>query len=542
MNLRALATAALVAASGCGGAGSATPPAPQQRAQGHALVTLSLRVPARPATAHGARAPRYLSPATESLGVANDAGAAFAFNVGPAAPGCAASGGSFTCTFTLSLALGSQMITVDAHDQPVSDGAARGAVLSTVTTQIFAYEGQANALNVVLGGVVSDMSLAVAPVLFWDRSSANVSVVAKDPDGYIIAGRYAAPITVTYAGNNHVVLDPYAPSTLTDSSQIPDVVSSFGGTLSGTVTATVTNGGTTITRSVPLTGTVQSMTFALGNTFSQNGAWYGGVSISTPIDRVRQPMVVIPLQFYGGTNKIEGVAFDSAGNVVVANAGSMSITVHAPGTTQTEAPVKSFALPGGSAAPTAVATDATHIYVLTANAVEVLSAADGSLIATVSGDSTALSGASSIAVDATSMFVANQTTSSIAIFPLSASGNVAPTLVAGASTGLSAPRGIAADGNSIWVANTGAADVRAFAKSASGNVAPARILGGSGAGMSTPYALGFDVNGNLYVADAGINRVLMLPGARQGTPGATQQISVTGNNVVNGTGMSVWPN
>lgn len=501
-------------------------------------------MPARPAAEHGARTPRYVSPATASLAVANDAGSAYAFAVGPSAPGCAASGGGVTCTFTLSLALGQQMLTVDAHDGPVSAGTAHGNVLSTITTQIVVNEGQANALNVVLGGIVADMSLTVAPLLFWDRSSANVTVVAKDPDGYIIAGRYAAPIAITIAGNNHAVLDPYAPSTLslTDSSQTTDVVSAFGDILSATVTATVTNGGTTVTRSVPLTGTIQSTTFALSNTYNSGGSQYGAVDISTPIDRAGQPMIVIPLQFYGGTSKIEGVAFDPSGNVLVANAGSMSVTVHAPGTRSTEAPVKSFALPGGSAVPTALAADATHIYVLTASAIEILSSTNGSLVATVSGNGTALSGASSIAVDATSMYVANQTTSSIAIFPLSANGNVTPALVAGAATGLSAPRGITVDGGSIWVANTGAADVRAFATSASGNTAPSRVLGGAGSVMNTPYALGFDVSGNLYVADSGVNRVLMLPATRQGTPGPVQQIMVTGNDVVNGTGMSVWPN
>ena len=102
MNLRALAFASLVAASACGGGGGGggtTLPAPQQGAQGHGTLTLNLRVPARPASSQGARVPRYVSAATQSLAVANDAGAAFAFDVGPAAPGCAPSGGSFTCTF-----------------------------------------------------------------------------------------------------------------------------------------------------------------------------------------------------------------------------------------------------------------------------------------------------------------------------------------------------------------------------------------------------------------------------------------------------------
>lgn len=504
-------------------------------------MTLTLRVPARPATSHGARAPRYLSPATQSISVADGTGAPSAFSVGPSAPGCSAPGGTVACTFTLTLGLGQRTLVVDAHDQPVSGGIAQGSLLSTVTTPIFVYEGQTNALNVVLGGVVADLTLSVGSLLYWNRSSATISVVAKDPDGYVIAGRYAAPIVISYTGNNHVVLDPYAPTALTDSSQVPDVISTFGDTLSGTITATVTNGGTTVTRSVPLTGAMQSTTFALSSTYNSSGTWYGAVDISTPIDRAGQPNIVIPKQFYGGTNKIAGAAFDASGNVIVANAGSMSVTVHAPGTTNTEAPVASFPVPAGSGAPTAVAVDATRIYVLTADAIEVFSR-NGSLVATVSGNDTALAGASSVAVDATSIYVANKTSSSIGVFPLSANGDVAPVVIGGPATGLSSPRGITVDGSSMWVANTGAADVRAFAKTASGNAAPARVLGGAAAGMNTPYALGFDANGNLYVADAGVNKVLVLPAARQGAPGATQQISVIGNDVANGNGMSVWPN
>ena len=366
------------------------------------------------------------------------------------------------------------MLTVDAHDQPVGGGTARGKLLSTVTTQISVYEGQANALNVVLGGVVADITLSVAPLLFWDRSTANVTVVAKDPDGYVIAGRYAAPIAVTYAGNNHAVLDPYAPTTLTDSSQIPGVVSAFGGTLAGTLTASVTNGGATITRSVPLTGSVQSTTFALSNTYDSSGTWYGAVSISTPIDRARQPMVVIPQQFYGGTSKIEGVAFDPSGNVVVANAGSMSVTVHAPGTQNTDAPVKTFALPGGSDAPTAVAADARASTCSPQAPSKCCPLRRQPPRDRLRRRHRAVGRELDRRRRHEHLRREPDQQQHRRASRCPPTGTSRPALVAGAATGLSAPRGITADGSSVWVANTGAADVRAFAKTASGNVAPAR--------------------------------------------------------------------
>ena len=540
IRIRAIAVAALLAAAGCGGSQSI---APHVADQGRGTLTLTVRIPSVATASHGARSPRYVSAGTKSISVADAGVPSVAFDVGPTAAGCAPTAGSVTCTFTLILPLSQQTLTVAAYDQAVAGGAAQGKILSTITTQVVIVEGQANALNVVLGGIVADLSVSVPPVTFWNHSTVKITVTAKDPDGYTIAGAYAAPIVVTYSGSNSVVLDQYAPTSLTDSSQVPDLVSAFGGTIgSATLTAMVTNGGSTVTRTAPVTGVIQSGTFALSNTYSSGGNQYGAIDISTPADRAGQPMVVVPKQFYNGTSKIEGVAFDPAGNVDVANAGSMAVTVHAPGTQITQGPSKTFALPPGSGVPTAIAADAARIYVLSANAIEILSGTDGTLVTTISGSNTMLSGASSIAVDSSSIYVVNQTANSTETFPLSASGNVAPaTLVSGAATGLSAPRGITVDGSSVYVANTGGADVRAFPTNANGNVPPSRTLGGAAAGMSAPYALGFDVNGNLYVADSGNNRVLMLPAARQGTPGATQQILVTGNDIVNGTGMSVWP-
>ncbi len=532
---RAVAAAAVLAAAGCGGSHVAPP---QVRTAGNGTLTLNVRVPVRGASAQGTRSAKYVSSATQSISVADASGPTSAFDVGPTAPGCTAANGTVDCAFTLILPLQYQTLTVSAYDGAVVNGASQGKVLSTITSSVLISEAQANAFNVVLGGVVADVSLSVGTLTYWDRSTTNVTVVAKDPDGYTIVGPYSTPIAVSCSACTGALLDPYAPAQLTDSSQTPDVISTFGEILSGSVTATVS--GSAVTKSVPLTGVIQSGTFLLGTAYLSSGKWFGAVNVSTPIERLKQPMVVELQGFSNGTSEIEGVAFAPNGNVYVANAGSMSVTVHAPGTQNMDGPTSTFALPAGSAAPTAIAADASRIYVLTAGSIEILSA-NGALLSTIAGSDTQLSGASSIALDASSIYVANRTGNSVAVFPLSASGDAVPVQIAGATTGLSGPRGITIDGTTIYVANTGAANVLAFPVTASGNATPSRTLGGSAAGMVTPYALGFDVSGNLFVADAGINRVLLLPGARAGTPGTTTQILVDGNSVQEGTGMSVWP-
>lgn len=174
------------------------------------------------------------------------------------------------------LPLSQQTLTVAAYDQPVAGGAAQGKILSTITTQVVIVEGRANALNVVLGGIVADLFVSVPPLTFWNYSTVKITLTAKDPDGYTIAGAYAAPIVVMYSGSNSVVLDQYAPTSLTDSSQVPDLVSAFGGTIGpATLTAMVTNGGSTVTPTAPVTGVIQSGTFALSNTYSSGGNEYG---------------------------------------------------------------------------------------------------------------------------------------------------------------------------------------------------------------------------------------------------------------------------
>jgi hypothetical protein len=532
------AVAALLAFTACSAGHSGVVPTPSAR-YGTAMVTLRVPLVSRAASS-SSRTPRYLSAGTRAITLAAATGPVNAFNVGASAPGCTAASSVLTCQFTVTLPLYQQQLTVNAYDQPLANGTAQGTILSTLTETVFIQEGSANQLNLVLGGIVGSLSVTVDPLVYWDGSTAKIYIVAKDPDGYTIVGPYATPISLSYTGTPTALLDPYAPNPVPDSSTVPDVVCTFGAPANGTVTVSATNSSGTIKQTVPIVQQIPSGTFALSNTYNSSGNWYGAVDVSTPIDRAGQPMIVVPKQFYGGTSKIEGVAFDPSGNVDVANAGSMSVTIHAPGSQNTDSPINSFPLPPSGGTPTAVAADATRIYVLTATAVEIFTSS-GTPVATISGSSTGLAGASSIAVDAAGIYVTDKSANAIDLWPLSANGNAAPTVIAGSATGLAAPRGITVNGATLYVANTGNADVRAWPETSSGNAAPSRILTGNGISMISPYGLGFDAAGNLYVADSGVGKVLVLPGARDGSPRPTQQISIVDNDVANGTGMSVWP-
>src|SRR3989449_2992462 len=116
-----------------------------------------------------------------------------------------------------------------------------------------------------------------------------------------------------------------------------------------------------------------------------------------------------------GLSQPEGLAFDAAGDLYVANVSNNSITVYAAGTT-------------GNATPTA----------------------------TIAGNNTGLSGPEGIALDAAGhLYVANNGNSTITVYAAGATGNATPTAtIAGGNTGLNQPLGIALDGaGRLYVTN-----------------------------------------------------------------------------------------
>lgn len=176
-----------------------------------------------------------------------------------------------------------------------------------------------------------------------------------------------------------------------------------------------------------------------------------------------------------GLNTPNGIAYDSAGNLYVANTGSNSITVYAPGADGDAAPIK-----------------------------------------TLVGPATGLSNPQGVAIDSDdTLYVANTTSQSVEVFNAGwASGDTAPDrVIAGASTSLAGPAVIAVDSlDRIYVSNgafsgPGAQSVVQFAADADGDAAPQRVL----PGLVTPAGIAFDASGNMAVAQTNLNSVSLYP-------------------------------
>lgn len=202
---RIFASAALTAfLTGCGGTHSAStvpavsPGAAQPAAAGLASAVFRIQIPPR-TTASTTRAPRYVSPATQSLAVfvtpsGAKPGPAQIFNLTPTSPNC--TGAPLTCTITIDAAVGSDTFDFTAYDGTNATG--NKLSHSTLTQTIVA--GTQNTVNAVMGGIVASFSIT-APwtTVFAEGSTATqtYTITAKDASGNTIIGAYDQPVTVT---------------------------------------------------------------------------------------------------------------------------------------------------------------------------------------------------------------------------------------------------------------------------------------------------------------------------------------------------------
>jgi len=164
----------------------------------------------------------------------------------------------------------------------------------------------------------------------------------------------------------------------------------------------------------------------------------------------------------------------------------------------------------------------------------------------IQGSATQLNGPVSMAFDGNhNLYVSNYNpttnSSSITVFSVGSQGNVAPTLaISGSNTQLGVVSGIAVDSSlNIYVSNcsntspncsTGTSSILVFAKNANGNVAPMATIGGPQTLLAGPRGLGFDIAGNLWVANSGNASVTQYSNPSQGgnlTPKTIIQGSAT---------------
>ena len=231
----------------------------------------------------------------------------------------------------------------------------------------------------------------------------------------------------------------------------------------------------------------------------------GNVSISNPggiaywrgrlyvTNVATDSITVYPAGANGSTNPIvtiEGekpgldgptaIAFDSAGNIYIANAGKSggghdSVTKYAAGSSGNVAPV-----------------------------------------AEITGDATKLSSPTGLTVDSSgNIYVANDgsvagVADSITVYSPGSTGNAAPTkVISGSSTLLDRPGGVAVDSQgNIYATSFGAegnssVSILVYAKDSAGNVAPSESIDGDCAVLSCPGAIALDAGANIYVTNPG---------------------------------------
>ena len=125
---------------------------------------------------------------------------------------------------------------------------------------------------------------------------------------------------------------------------------------------------------------------------------------------------------------------------------------------------------------------------------------------TISGNRTQLTGPSAIAVDPSgNIYVVNEGANAavpVLIFAPGSSGNVAPAaMLSGSNTQIEQPLGIAIDHDGlIYVSQVfPTAKIAVFAAGSTGNTSPLRVI----SGLTTPTAMAFDANNNLYLGTSG---------------------------------------
>ena len=181
--------AALLCGCGGGGGGGAaalppvTPAAQTPAAAQSVPFTIALPDPTAPSGA--ARRPRYVSAGTKSAAIAY-AGQKQVIN-------CA----NNACSGLLAVPAGQVTFVATLFD--ALDGNGNALAQGQTNTNIVA--GQPNHIQIVFGGVVASLALALAPASVQAGTPASVPVVvtAKDAAGYTIVGSapYTSPVTVS---------------------------------------------------------------------------------------------------------------------------------------------------------------------------------------------------------------------------------------------------------------------------------------------------------------------------------------------------------
>ncbi len=319
---------ALLAVAGCGGGGSSTPVVPVSSshapASGNATESLVFTIPkAASITASARRSPAYLASTTQSVVInatphgsgTSLAGFPQTANLTATSTGCTSTLVSTTCTVTLTLAVGSDDVTITTYD---GLGGSGNALSAAQTVDVTVVEGQANTLPIALGGIPTSVKIVAgsgnvggsAGLVFTLPLGGNGSLLAYgvDADGNIILGAGAPVISASISNTT-----PYGVTGPTTTAPNQINVTSLLSVATGSIarlTATVTPVAGTGTGAVSKTVTLQAPT--LGVIYTANYA-FNHISVYDALGDVLSP----PGGFPGGSEPYN-ITYDSQNQTIYA--------------------------------------------------------------------------------------------------------------------------------------------------------------------------------------------------------------------------------
>lgn len=239
MRTIAIAAAALMLLSACGGSGSGIPSAPASRSDSARKPTLVLRIEI-PKRKHRRTRARYVSPSTQGMTIFFNGPSPITetFGLTPGSPGCSPESSGTLCTERIDLlpcpsAAACYSGTVVTYDSIACAGTA--CTIPPGSHQLSANQdvafslvaGQANVLSLTLDGIVASIAIVPAPTSRLEGSAAygfnlpkcttspqSVDVVGLDADGNEIVGP-GAPTSPTLKSDDtkHLAVATPAPST-----------------------------------------------------------------------------------------------------------------------------------------------------------------------------------------------------------------------------------------------------------------------------------------------------------------------------------------
>ncbi|MHB8357741.1 MAG: hypothetical protein ACYDDQ_13745 [Vulcanimicrobiaceae bacterium] len=481
--LGVLAAAALLA--GCAGGphgSSVLPTSPTTNGKGTGTAVFVINVPQQSASSASRSAtsvrtkgvrPQYLSTATQSIVIAISGPTTVNETAGLTvnSSGCTSSLASTICTLTVpGLQAGSYTATLTTYDGYTSGtNTATGNVLSAAQAIAFTITaGQSNTINISLSGVPASTVVAPVGVITVGNASGGYDLYGQgahtfvveslDADGNIIAGAGAplftigavsgslSPVTTSPSGGSTTSASAPNSFTVTPPTTFASTTASF--TVTPTFTGQATDGCTqTGANCAPVTVTV-GMKYLLLLFVANGSKIFGG---SGTVTEYAPPYTGAPTATISNSvNDPGGLAFDSSGNLFVANQANNNVTEYAPPYT---------------GAPTATISNSVNVPW-------------------------------GVAFDSSgNLFVANLATNNVTEYAPPFSNSSAPT--ATISNSVNKPVGLAFDSSGdLFVANLTNNNVTEYAPPYTG--APTATISNS---VNVPNGLAFDSSGDLFVAN-----------------------------------------